>query len=86
MRNWRKEMVQSVEVSRVQKIDVPNLGTKIKAARKADQRTLAAIAAAAGMSTQNWYRIEDERQTLPEETLRLIEQVLNVDFGVSFND
>jgi transcriptional regulator with XRE-family HTH domain len=77
-------MVQSVEVLRVQKIDVPNLGAKIKAARKADSRTLSTIAAAAGMSAQNWYRIEDERQTLPEDTLRLIEQVLGVDFGVSF--
>ena len=32
----------------------------------------------------NWYRIEDEKQTLPLETLRSIEKVLGVDFGVKF--
>lgn len=78
-------MVQSVEVVRVTKIDVPALGAKIKAARKSDKRSLTEIAAASGMSVQNWYRIEDERQTLPEETLRLIEKVLGIDFGVKFD-
>ncbi|MBD2076317.1 helix-turn-helix transcriptional regulator [Phormidium sp. FACHB-592] len=78
-------MVLDVDVVRSQKITVPALGDKIKAARKADSRTLSAIAAAAGMSTQNWYRIEEERQTLPEETLRLIESVLGTDFGVKFD-
>ncbi|MBE7384357.1 MAG: helix-turn-helix transcriptional regulator [Leptolyngbya sp. SIO1E4] len=64
----------------------PGLGDRIKAARERDERPLHEIASAAGMSSQNWYRIEKERQTLPVETLRLIEQVLEVDFGVSFEE
>ncbi|BAS55314.1 XRE family transcriptional regulator [Leptolyngbya boryana NIES-2135] len=66
-------------------IEVPELGKRIRAARKADGRAVTQIAAAAGMSVQNWYRIEDERQSLSVETLRLIEKVLNTDFGVEFS-
>lgn len=66
-------------------IDAPGLGTRIKAAREADTRSLKDIASAANMSSMNWYRIEAEEQTLPEETLRKIEEVLGVDFGVKFN-
>ncbi|MEM6434500.1 MAG: helix-turn-helix transcriptional regulator [Cyanobacteria bacterium P01_D01_bin.115] len=77
-------MVASVKVYRTIEVDAPGLGELIKEARKNDERTLGKISAAAGMSSQNWYRIEEERQSLPEETLRLIEKVLQVDFGVSF--
>jgi hypothetical protein len=38
------------------------------------------------MPSMNWYRIEAEEQTLPEETLQKIEEVLGVDFGVVFDD
>ena len=75
-------MVQSVEVIWSVRVEVPNLGEKIKAARKADSRSITQLAAAAGMSAQNWYRIENERQSLPGETLKLLESVLGVDFGV----
>ena len=74
------------KVVRTIEIDVPNLGERIKGARKSDSRSVTQIAGAAGMSVQNWYRIENERQTLPENVLRLIESVLGVDFGVKFND
>jgi transcriptional regulator with XRE-family HTH domain len=73
-----------VEVIRTIKVSAPELGKRIREARKADGRSVTQIAAAAGMSVQNWYRIEDEKQALPEDTLRLIEKVLSVDFGVSF--
>lgn len=78
-------MVQTVEVIRTIKVSVPELGKRIREARKADGRSVTQIAAAAGMSVQNWYRIEDEKQSLPEETLRLIEEVLSIDFGVRFD-
>lgn len=38
------------------------------------------------MTRTNWYRIEAENQTLPVDTLRKIEQVLGVDFGVEFSE
>ena len=79
-------MVASVKVFRTIEVDVPELGDRIKAARESDGRPLHEIASAAGMSSQNWYRIEKERQALPEETLRLIEKVLSIDFGVKFKD
>jgi transcriptional regulator with XRE-family HTH domain len=77
-------MVQSVRVVRTVEVEVPELGKRIREARKEDARSVTQIAAAAGMSVQNWYRIEDEKQSLPEETLRLIESVLGIDFGIKF--
>lgn len=66
-------------------VDAPSLGAKIREARKADPRTLTQLAAASGMTTANWYVIEGEEiKALPEETLRRIEEVLGVDFGIEF--
>ena len=67
-------------------IDTPNLGQKIKEAREADPRSLKFICETVGMSQMNWYRIEKEDQDLPELTLRKIEDVLGVDFGVKFEE
>jgi hypothetical protein len=39
---------------------------------------------AVGMSSQNWYRIEQEKQSITVEQLRKIEEVLKTDFGVKF--
>jgi transcriptional regulator with XRE-family HTH domain len=76
-------MVSSpMKVTKTISIDVPKLGEKIKEAREADSRSLKAICKAVGMSQMNWYRIEEEKQSLPIETLRKIEKVLGVDFGV----
>jgi transcriptional regulator with XRE-family HTH domain len=77
-------MVSFMKVIRTIAVDVPDLGAKIKAARQSDKRGVTSIASAAGMSVQNWYRIENERQSLSEEVLRLIERVLEIDFGVDF--
>lgn len=78
-------MVSSVmQVTHTLSIHVPRLGEKIKEARENDSRSLKEICTIAGMSPMNWYRIEDEKQTLPLETLRSIEKVLGVDFGVKF--
>jgi hypothetical protein len=39
------------------------------------------------MTTMNWYKIEaEDTKALPIETLRRIEEVLGVDFRVSFDD
>ncbi|BAY41301.1 XRE family transcriptional regulator (plasmid) [Nostoc sp. NIES-2111] len=77
-------MISSLmKVTKTISIDVPGLGAKIKEAREADSRSLKAICKAVGMSQMNWYRIEEEKQSLPLETLRKIEEVLGVDFGVN---
>lgn len=76
----------TMKVERTLSVDVPGLGQKIKQAREADPRSLTAICALAGMSSANWYRIENEdTKVLPEETLRKIEQVLQIDLGVTFD-
>jgi transcriptional regulator with XRE-family HTH domain len=68
-------------------IEVPGLGEKIKEARECDRRSLAEICRQIPMSPMNWYRIEaSQTKALPIETLRRIEEVLEVDFGVSFDD
>jgi transcriptional regulator with XRE-family HTH domain len=82
-------MVAVVEVVKTLKVNVPGLGDRIKQARQARINagvSMTEIAAAAGMSVQNWYRIEKERQSLPVETLQLMEKAVEVDFGVNFDD
>ncbi|AFZ11327.1 helix-turn-helix domain protein [Crinalium epipsammum PCC 9333] len=79
-------MTNSMKVVKTLEVEVPRLGQRIKEAREADPRSLKEICKTVGMSQMNWYRIEDEKQMLPENKLRKIEQVLGVDFGVSFDD
>ena len=67
-------------------IEVPNLGPKIQEARSKSTLPLEQICRQINMSRTNWYRIEKEEQSLPIETLRKIEEILEVDFGVSFDD
>lgn len=68
-------------------VDIPRLGAKIRDARKASPRSLTELAAAAGMTTANWYAIEGEEiKALPEETLRRIEEVLKTNFGARFEE
>ncbi|ESA38470.1 xre family transcriptional regulator [Leptolyngbya sp. Heron Island J] len=74
-------------------VDFPGLGGRIKEAREELQRqqlperlSVAKIATDAGMTPANWYKIENEdTKVLPLETLREIERVLGVSFGVSFD-
>lgn len=75
-----------MKVRKVIEIEVPKLGDRIREAREADSRSLAEICRQVPMSTMNWYRIEaEETKALPIETLKRIEQVLGVDFGVKFD-
>lgn len=77
---------RGILVQRTVEVEVFNLNLKIKEARKADSRSITELSAAAGMSAANWYRIESGEPILPESTLRKIEIVLGVDFGVRFDD
>jgi transcriptional regulator with XRE-family HTH domain len=66
---------------------VPGLGKLIKEARESDRRSLSELCRQVNMTPMNWYKIENEEtKALPIETLRAIEQVLGVDFGISFDD
>ncbi|MEM9566682.1 MAG: helix-turn-helix transcriptional regulator [Cyanobacteria bacterium P01_E01_bin.34] len=67
--------------------DYPNLAERIRKARQASNQSITKLAAAADVSVSNWYAIEQERiKVLPIQTLRRMEQVLGVDFGVRFDD
>jgi len=79
-------MQQQMKIVRTTVIEVPGLGARIKEARLRDPRPLREICASINMSPMNWYRVETEKQSLPEETLRDIEGALGVSFNVSFND
>lgn len=71
-----------MKVTYLVEIEVEGLGDRIREARAKSGRSLVNICALVGMSTQNWYRIETEKQRLPLDTLRKIEKVLQVDLGV----
>lgn len=79
--------MNTVKVRRSIDVETKGLGKRIKEARKADGRPVEVLAALAEISRAYWHDIEAERirDTLPEETLRKIERVLNVDFGVDFD-
>ncbi|MEL4897724.1 helix-turn-helix domain-containing protein [Crocosphaera sp. Alani8] len=75
-----------MKVTKTVEKEVPNLGKRIYEARMRDRRALTQLCGLVGMSTQNWYRIESERQSVPIETLRKMEKALGIDLGVSFDD
>jgi transcriptional regulator with XRE-family HTH domain len=80
----------TVKVKRVveQVADFPGLGSRIKAARESDPRSVSAICRDAGISRQYWYQLEREDLRAPatEEIIRRIEGVLGVSLEVSFDD
>lgn len=64
-----------------------DLGKQIKKYRQASNKSLAELAALAGISVPHWNRIENEKvQELPFHTLQGIEKALGIDLGVHFND
>lgn len=80
--------MNAVKIRRSTDVEIKGIGEKIKQARKADGRPVEVLASAADMSRAYWHDIEAERirDALPEVTLRKIEQVLGVNFGVQFDD
>jgi transcriptional regulator with XRE-family HTH domain len=78
----------AVKVRRIvkQEIDVPGLGDLIRQARDADDRSLTQLAKLVGISRNYWYQLEAESVLggVAEDTIRKIEEVLGVSFGVSF--
>lgn len=69
-----------------QELEIQGLGQRIKAARQSDPRSLTALSKAVGVSRSYWYALEKDSvpDGLAEGTLRKIEAVLGVDFGITF--
>lgn len=77
-------MFFNMKITKTLELEIPDLGKKINKARKESRIPLTEICEQVGMSPMNWYRIEKEQQSLPIDTLRRIEKVLNVDLQVNF--
>ena len=60
-------------------IDITGIGSRLKEARRLDNRSITMLSALSGMTTANWYRIEKEEfNTIPYETIEKIEKTLGV--------
>ena len=61
-------------------VEIPNLGHRIKQIRQEKEITPTQLAALAGMSTTNLYRIESETtKSVPRETLKALSTALEID-------
>lgn len=61
-------------------VDVPGLGVRIRQLREAKNMSPTQLAALAGMSSANLYRIESEStKSIPRETLKALSEALQVD-------
>lgn len=61
-------------------IDIPGLGMRIRQLREAKNMSPTQLAALAGMSSANLYRIESEStKSIPRETLKALGEALKVD-------
>jgi len=71
-----------------QEVDIPGLGYQIKKAREDDVRSLTELAKTVGISRNYWYQLEGESVLggVAEDTIKKIEEVLNANFGIKFND
>lgn len=68
-----------MKIERTESYEIANLGKKIWEARKLSPKPLTQLAAEAGMSAANWYRIEKEEvKAVPEETVKAIERALGI--------
>jgi ribosome-binding protein aMBF1 (putative translation factor) len=74
-----------MKVVKTIEVEVPDLPERIKIARVNDTRSIAEICRQLEMSTTHWYRIEHGIHSMPLETLRRIEHVLNIDLGVNID-
>jgi transcriptional regulator with XRE-family HTH domain len=80
----KMQVKRTIEIT----LDFPGLGQRIKEAREKDGRSLTQICRDSGISRAYWYQLETEDLRAPatEEIIRKIEQALNIDLGVKFDD
>ena len=78
--------ISKMKISVTRVYEFEGLGDHIRRERKASPKTITQLAAEAGISVAYWNRIESEKLvSLPIETLRAIEKVLDVSLGVSID-
>lgn len=78
----------TVKVRRIERkeIETPDLPKQIAQAQKDSGKAISEICKAVGFSRTYWYQIVNGREeAIAEETLRKIEEVLGVNFGVQFD-
>lgn len=79
----------TVKVRRIERkeIEVPDLPQRIAEAQKKSGKPVSEVCEAVGFSRTYWYQIVNGREeAIAEDTLRKIEEILDVEFGVTFND
>ncbi|MBN3993855.1 MAG: helix-turn-helix transcriptional regulator [Nostoc sp. NMS2] len=71
-----------------QTANMPGLATKIQQAQEASGLSVTEACRRIGISRTYWYKLinDDLPEGMAEPTFRKIEEVLGVDFGVSFDD
>jgi transcriptional regulator with XRE-family HTH domain len=77
----------AVKVRKIERkeIETPELPKQIAQAQKESGKPVSEICQAVGFSRTYWYQLVNGREeAIAEETLRKIEEVLGVDFGVYF--
>jgi transcriptional regulator with XRE-family HTH domain len=77
-----------MRVRQVREVEVEGLGEAIKQARLSSDKSLEQICDEVGVSRTYWYDIEKEtlKGALSIENLKKIEQALDVDLGVRFDE
>jgi hypothetical protein len=80
-------MLIDMRVIRRQELNVPGLVEKIQAAMDASDQAITTICGKAGFSYQYWRSIARAKNpSISEDKVRKLEEVLGVDFGVTFED
>jgi len=81
-------LATNMRIRWIKEIEVKGLGGVIKKARKISDKTLDQLCDEVGVSRTYWYDIENEtlKGTLSFENLKKIEESLEIDSGVSFDD
>ncbi len=81
-------LATKMRVRQVREVEVEGLGEAIKQARLSSDKSLEQICDEVGVSRTYWYDIEKEtlKGALSIENLKKIEQALDVDLGVRFDE
>jgi len=81
-------LATNMRIRWIKEIEIDGLGDVIKKARISSGKTVDQLCEEVGVSRTYWYDIENEtvKGTLSFENLRKIEEVLEIDLGVNFND
>lgn len=80
-------MGSAVKIRRYLEVAVEDFGKSLKEARLKDGRSVQLLATLSNISLGYWYQLEkEERKWISEDVLRSIEETLDIDFQVSFEN